>query len=603
MAKPEVRKAQPITRHPLFPAIVALWFAALFGVGSIIVSPALLERIVGATGLAKLMPMAAPPLGTTARILFALALTGLGGLIGLLAGRRVAQTAEEAPPRMPFTGLEDDRADRAAEAAISDAETVEDAAPAFPRRRRAFPLVADDAAPLHGQEIDEPAEEPSPILNLSELDLDGIEAAGLTDPQLSPTHQAYLRPTLDGGGQNDAGRLESVETVSAEWSIANPDLAPAVEGVIADTPSAEGEQAAGDADDHGPFGRIPEWLEPREEQHSFSPAAWAESPDEVAEPAASTVAPEDLSNRLFEAYSRSLSGSGEAQEVRPLFPSDPADRTSSPLVGTAPHAAARIAGADLEDLSHVELLERLSLAMEQERRRLSAAAEQNGAEPERFAPSADVPEMPSPTFATLAFSTAQSSLPRPASVAPFAAPLRPVSDEQAEGADFVQSAAPRIPAALRPVAFDAFAQDDADDALPGYVPPRHISLATPLSAQFESTPEAIGNTDETDSGKSAKYAAFDTLSTDFHYAEAAEDDEEEAVLERGYSSLLNLTRQTPRQNFVRFEDADSPGGELSEPVGSNDHRPFDPPSGSNPDETEKALRAALATLQRMSGAA
>lgn len=604
MAKPEVRKAQPISRHPLFPAIVALWFAALFGVGSIIVSPSLLERIVAATGLAKLVPMAAPPLGTTARILFALALTGLGGLIGLLAGRRVAQTAEEAPPRMPFAGLENDPADRAAETATPDAREVQESAPALPRRRRASSLVADDVPPLEEQEAEYPAGDPSPILNLSELDLEGIEAAGLADPQLPPAHQAYLRPTLDGGRQQGAGSLESVETFSAE-RLANPDIAPAAEGVIAEAPSAEIEHAARDTDAQGPFGRIPEWLEQREEAHSFSPAAWAKSPDDVAEPVAPTVAPEDLSNRLFEAYSRSLSAQGEAREVRPLFARDPADGVSASPAAAEPHAAERIAAADLEDLSHIQLLERLALAMEQERRRTTAAG-QNGAELDGPAPSdrsADTPEIPLPNFATLAFSAAESPLPRLASIAPFAAPLRPVEDGQAEAGDFVRSATPRIPAGLRPVAFDAFAHDDGDETLPGYVPPRHISLAAPLSAQLGSTQEPNGTTGEVASDRPASYMSFDSLSADLHYAEAAEDDEEDAVLAKGYSSLLNLTRAAPRQSFVRLENADSPGGELSEPVGSNDHRPFDPPSHSDPDETDKALRAALATLQRMSGAA
>ncbi|MFT4057758.1 MAG: hypothetical protein QM681_24880, partial [Novosphingobium sp.] len=79
---------QPITRHPLFPAIVALWFGALAGLGSVIVSSSTIEGLVLALGIDKVIPMAAPPLGTTMRILLALGMTGLGAAIGGLIARR-----------------------------------------------------------------------------------------------------------------------------------------------------------------------------------------------------------------------------------------------------------------------------------------------------------------------------------------------------------------------------------------------------------------------------------------------------------------------------------------------------------------------------------
>lgn len=665
VAKPENRKPQPISRHPLFPAIVALWFAALFGLGSIIVSPALIEHIVLSTGIAKLVPMAAPPLGTTARILFALGLTGLGGLIGLVAARRVAQTAEaqtsqSGTARMPFAGLEPAETDLEPEA--DPAQDRKSAA--MPRRRRAFALVAEEAPRL--EEADAAAETDAevsgngqpPILNLSDLDLEGIEAAGLTDPALPPEQHAYRQPTLAESDLDTAGALETAEmpeshmpeSLAAEWSVANEDEAEiasearaeeaAPETIGPDVPGPDGFAE----DDHGPFGRIPEWLEPRQETHTFSPAAWAVSQDDVPEPAASAPAPETLNNRLFEAYSRSLSEVAEtpASEGRPLFSPETAETADIAVSFRAaeelPQAAERIAGADLEDLSQVELLERLALAMEQQRRRRLQAATPDSAPSDGTASEITAPkgtataEMPAPLFdpaspgtETIAFpapATSLSTLPRLASVAPFTAPLRPVPDEaspdrESPEQDIVPSATTRIPAALRPVGFDAFGHDEAEDALPGYVPPRHIGLAparpiSVLARTLADAEEAERLGDEAEAEDLGKYAAFDPLSQDFDYAEAPEDDEQEAVLEQGYSSLLNLSRQAPRQNFVRFDENAAPAeafGEDSGPVEEahlaedGGHRPFDPPARPDPSETEKALRAALATLQRMSGAA
>src|SRR5215210_2327873 len=85
------RASTPVTRHPLFPGIVALWFGALFGLGSLAIRPGLIESAVLAIGLDTIVPAAAPPLGITARILIALTLAALGGLLGATVARRIAQ--------------------------------------------------------------------------------------------------------------------------------------------------------------------------------------------------------------------------------------------------------------------------------------------------------------------------------------------------------------------------------------------------------------------------------------------------------------------------------------------------------------------------------
>jgi hypothetical protein len=84
----------PISTHPAFPAIVALWFACLLGLGSLVLPIALLERLVAVTGIAALVPAAEPPLGFTARALIALAGALGGTAAGLLLARRVARSHE-----------------------------------------------------------------------------------------------------------------------------------------------------------------------------------------------------------------------------------------------------------------------------------------------------------------------------------------------------------------------------------------------------------------------------------------------------------------------------------------------------------------------------
>ena len=62
MAKQKRKQApaKPITEHQLFPAVVALWFGALFGLGSLAVRPSLLESLVRSSRIDLIVPAAAP---------------------------------------------------------------------------------------------------------------------------------------------------------------------------------------------------------------------------------------------------------------------------------------------------------------------------------------------------------------------------------------------------------------------------------------------------------------------------------------------------------------------------------------------------------------
>ena len=84
----------PISAHPAFPAIVALWFAALLGIGTMVLPTVLLERASEASGLASVFVAAQAPLGMTARIAIGLAAGVIGFTAGLaIAGRVVAAHA------------------------------------------------------------------------------------------------------------------------------------------------------------------------------------------------------------------------------------------------------------------------------------------------------------------------------------------------------------------------------------------------------------------------------------------------------------------------------------------------------------------------------
>lgn len=89
-AKGGPNQTAPISSHKLFPLMVALWFAALLGLGSIILPPALLEGLINITGIGKALPSASPPIGEASRLVMAAALSILGALLGLCVARRVA---------------------------------------------------------------------------------------------------------------------------------------------------------------------------------------------------------------------------------------------------------------------------------------------------------------------------------------------------------------------------------------------------------------------------------------------------------------------------------------------------------------------------------
>lgn len=140
------RALGPVSGHPLFPAIVSLWFAALFGLGSLAVCP---------------LPVA---------LVLALA----GGLTGALLGRTIAAGRARAskgsrvetyqPVSMP-----EDPAREEAEAEIQE---------------QAFPVASPEAVPV--QEVEAPVP-PEPVVETTVVQL----------PPLGKAAQRLLAADLD----------------------------------------------------------------------------------------------------------------------------------------------------------------------------------------------------------------------------------------------------------------------------------------------------------------------------------------------------------------------------------------------------------------------
>lgn len=566
----------PITHHPLFPVMIVLWCGALLGLASLAIRPALIEGVVLATGLDQVIPKAAPPLGNTTRLLIAMMMTALGCVIGLVIARRFtagSQASAASSRRRRTAGAEG--ASPVALFGARAAKDEDDELDEAPVRKRQLTIASEqddfaEHAPLPGS---------GQILQVADLGL-----ASFDEEQ-----ETWLRSTR---------RREVPEQhVIVDWDTqedVEPDHASAPTDSVA---VAEPGPASSDDD-----------FQPMREDGFVETGSVETASVEADETTGASHVEGQPSNRLFEVYARRVNagpGSNDASSPQPGFVSLPeladASEAETPphadTVGaawiepaqqetpTAPtlagpeispaaqaasaderawaNAAERIAAAPLDALSHVELLERLGQTIARRRtewaraERARAEAEAEAARQMRAAPETPIEE---PTAS-------------------------PAQEPAAEIRD--------MPLAMRA----HWHQDDEDeageDALPGYVPPRHIALKS------VPTPQAMA---ARDSGA----------------------DEEDDILAAGYSSLLGMTKATSR-----IEPMAAPIGQppvyafpAPRPQASTDEaqeqataapatasvptpRPFDAPAtpAQTADATEQALRAALATLQRMSGAA
>lgn len=152
------KRAKPISAHPAFPYVVALWFGALFGLGSLVLPDALFERAITATGIAGFVPAAAPPLGFTARATIALVALVLGASMGLAIARRIVPAAPDQPRRRSFKAEENPRRQPLSAREELGSDSFDSVAGFATARRRALAAEEEErvsdyfhVAPLPGQ--------------------------------------------------------------------------------------------------------------------------------------------------------------------------------------------------------------------------------------------------------------------------------------------------------------------------------------------------------------------------------------------------------------------------------------------------------------------
>ncbi|MBO9498173.1 MAG: hypothetical protein J7496_06875 [Novosphingobium sp.] len=486
---PSKQAKAPISAHPLFPAVVALWFAALFGLGSAVLPDSLFEHAIALTHLAALIPVAAPPLGATFHLFLSPAFALLGAALGFVLARRLASTQayaansalagsrivprrDSAEPgdgkRRPLS-VKEELGDAQLDPIVDDRDNARSLP--IPRRRRSLALSEDE----HTREFFAPE-----------------QAAG-PSPEMTP---GRIDPALEDGTPVVAGSEAGEVASAAEFAAADRGL-DGLRNPLFSRP-------LGDEDD-----------EPVEFEPPASPRAFSE-----ALPAGEAEADPPAQVRAGSQQQPARS----AALRTPMLPTDPE--------------------VDLDDLGMVQLAERLAASL---RTRL-------------IRPVA-TPELIARLKADFEIEIGAQFASENSAVAPGSAIFG--------GAGF-GSAAPApaaLPEALRPLPteFDEENEEDED----GLTLP---SLALPL-------------------GQRARPQMEDP-------ADGEDELDDIGDAEENYSSLLAM-----RGPF----HASAPAGAAI--PAEADARPFDAPAGiseparADPEETDRALRSALAALQRMSGTA
>ena len=605
--------AKPITSNPLFPAVVALWFGAAFGLGSLAVRPSLLEELVLKSHIDLIIPAAAPPLGVTARILLALIMAALGATLGIMLSRRLTRPKPEVYERK--RGAKD-------LAATMPNVRSRDAHPDAPARRPISaheelggePPLEDDRAPAVG---------PGMLAN---------RRRALAIIHEEPAFVPHDHAPLPGGAALQPLDLAALALSADPLPHSSPAAPLAAAPVPTTMPTAEPEPISAEAahrDGRQVFGMAPSEPQPAAPRQIFGVVAEDDHlPQDFVKAAGfqtsvfDTAEPSPLFDRAPQAPAAGLS---TASEPRPQFTSDP---VAAP-VAAMPEPSPAIVAAQTQplpspaSLGMTDLAARLAESMRRRRAAQTQASMAQApvapAEPDEAEAAIDealpqqVPQAPLSAMPT-AFAP-----PSPADPVPVLAQFTAATSAVAQP-NF--SAPLTMPAAMRPLALDAFLEDDAPFDGASLLPPRHIAMPTaapPQPADFAPpfADQPAGAHDERQPGEDESVS--------------------EDSADNPYASLLAVA--PARQAFVRIDEPDADAFQAIEPVvifpgqiahvtplaaaqpapgEDNGFRRFDAPASAgqgqpvaantaaapvDPVEAAQALRAALSNLQRMSGAA
>jgi hypothetical protein len=688
----------PVSSHPLFPAIVSLWFGALFGLGSLAIRRSLLESIILATQIDTIITSAAPPLGITIRILLALVMAVIGAIIGGILARMIARpksakVARRRKAGAPKVEQETDLENRGPttfgkNSARSSYITTEDMSE--PVRRRPLTISShaepeqddyhyhDDSAPLPGGEpeifdvnaselatwkmSDQPTGDlPAVVLDdaPNTLDLSTFEASTQSSFDNSAIAPAPASDLLDAGSasedQEQFGDYSPSPAMSSVFDPLPSDL-PGTEvpyGLSVDTDTeiaapqphfsnAQSEMRRFDAPDiyeeipeqdalpnipvaYDPADFVPQSLT-GEHMHAYPDmedqnetgdlSVENEAPGPIAFQAPdfiqSNVEQDELTGSAaeFDGFSNDSAKKNDAEKYASNFTEnfDPTFGNQETRVGmnnidrTAEqsYAPSSAAPADLNTLTHSELLERLANSL---RNRAQVAASQ-----------------------PVAISVAQAPVSN--LILPALQTAAPIEISEPASASHLT-----IPAALKPINFSEYEDEDEHDSL---MPLRGMAMP---KTDFHAPPAV-----QTETSQVAKSPLFSKNSDDGE--QSIEPEAEPDLPEDEYSSLLDMTKPNQaRPSFVRIDEPDDEANGIETVVifpGQGSGRFAAPATQSiptaavpntaalaveqdenkqqlnihqqqsavqfgapaiDPEETERALRSALASLQRMTGTA
>lgn len=643
--KRKAAKPAPISANPLFPAVVALWFGALFGLGSLAVRPSLLEELVLKSHIDLVIPAAAPPLGITARILLALIMAALGAMLGIVLARRLARPkfeererkrgAKDLSTASPRVRNRDSHPDAPARRPISAHEEFGDEEPLdmvrptpglLANRRRALAIseeeldfVPHEVAPLPGLDPVQP-------LNLASLSLP-------VDPPVTSQVAYQAAPASPAP--------------SLDWSRPAPIPTPVETAPIsAETAHLAGRQVFGMTPPPAP--------EPAPRQIFGVQAEGDHVPQDFVKAAGfqssvfDTPEPSPLFERPAEVAAAPATAS-EAIVAAPLPMQETVQPEPAPAVvlhneAPAPAPAPAEPLPRPSSLGMTDLAARLAESMRRRRERAqSPATPATGAVPSEpaapapipteFQPDASVPNEVAAMPAAFAVPVGLAAEPvrfiaEQVEAAVSAAEAPPLFAAPVPETELAAIAAPLpIPAAMRPLALDAFLGDDAGPDDTSFLTPRHIAMpsAPEPSAPF-AAPAAVSEASAPVEAPVALPVQEPESAVEASLADAVEDNP--------YASLLGVA--PARQGHVRIEEAEPAADAAIEPVvifpGQSGQvvplaaqaadeagfRCFDAPESAGQgqpiaghaatplipaDEAAQALRAALSNLQRMSGAA
>lgn len=598
MAKPATQV--PVSAHPLFPVIVALWFAALLGIGMMVLPQALFDRIGVATGLGEI--------GFTFRLGFGLTAGLIGAVLGYTLARKLATGPTPAKPRSraaaarpgknetrkPISAMEELGSDGLDEPV--DKDPVRPASEPINGRRRALTVIDESSpndfimqVPLPGGEgtldligADEPINDDSAL----ELGAFNYEEQDAVPDYPHPTGSDTAGSPLFGADPfgHDSDHAPQVAPAAAAPT--------AMDGIFRAPPPAHSVEPA--------FQPAAPFTNPAQTPPPFAAPVAADvapgpvpghAPQPVAAPFAPPVSDPVPPSIRGAAFSMPVPASADPAP-QPAFapPPMPMAQQTPPAV-EQPH--------DLAALDTVALVERFARAL----RRAGSAA--MTASTDEAAGTAPVP-LAEPLAAPLA---APFAAPPP----PMATPAYPTPPHPAATA--IMPAAPSLPAALTPLSFDEAEDSDDHEAvftMPFAAMARPFEQASPAPAQ----------------------QAF-TMPAPAPEPMAEPDSEGEPENDDSFGSLLAMKAGFgPGREFVRIEDeagddgpiepvvvfpgtaqqgqaAPAPDGPSRDPAQNAPFArpPFAPPVAApnaqpvDRNATEAALRDALARLQQMSGAA